>query len=85
MASAYFNLLWDNLWIALALFIFIWVFQWAKGNLGSAKLAILFAIMIVYLTIYQFPELVWAGVALFFFSTFGKDFLGKIDLKQYRP
>ena len=68
----------QNLLVALTLFIFIWIFSWAKGQLGSAKLAILFAVIIVYLTFYQFPELVWLAVAIFIFATFGKELFEKM-------
>ena len=74
----------DNVWIALVLFIFVWLFNWARGALGSAKLAVLFAIIIVYLTVYQYPELVWFGVILFIFATFGKDIFAQMDLMMQR-
>lgn len=74
----------DNVWIAIILFLFVWVFNWARGALGSAKLAVLFAIIIIYLTVFQFPELVWFGVILFLLATFGKDVVSEIDLKLHR-
>ena len=84
VTNVYMQGLLDNVWIAIVLFLFVWLFNWAKGSLGSAKLAILFAIILIYLTVYQYPELVWFGVALFIFATFGKDVFSKMDLKQYR-
>ncbi len=71
--------IWENVWIALILFIFVWVYGWAKGNLGSTKLAILFALIIVYLTFYSFPELVWIAVGIFLLATFGKDIIDKVN------
>lgn len=68
----------QNLLVALTLFIFIWIFAWAKGQLGSTKLAILFAVIIVYLTFYQFPDLVWLALAIFVFATFGKELFEKM-------
>ena len=56
-----------------------WLFSWAKGSLGSAKLAVFFAIVIVYLTVYQFRELVWIAVFLFIFATFGKELIARIE------
>ena len=70
---------WNNVWLALILFIFIWIYSWAKGNLGSAKLAILFAVIIVYLTFYSYPELVWILVVLYMFATFGKEIIAKAN------
>lgn len=69
----------DSVWIVLTLFLFVWIFGWAKENLGSAKLAILFAIIIVYLTFYTYPFLVWILVAFFLLQTFGKEFLGQVN------
>lgn len=73
------NALYANIWIAITLFIFVWVYGWAKENLGSAKLAILFALIVVYLTFFQYPVLVWGLVALFLIATFGKEFFAKIN------
>jgi len=73
----------ENLWIALVLFFFVWIYSWAKGSLGSTKLGIIFALIVVYLTFYSFPELVWAVVILFLIATFGGDLLEKINI--YKP
>ena len=74
---------WDgllgNMEIALILFFFIWLFGWAKGSLGNAKLAVLFAIIVVYLTVFQYRELVWLAVGLFLFATFGKELFAKLE------
>jgi len=69
----------DNIWIVLTLFLFVWIYSWAKDNLGSAKLAILFALIVVYLTFYSYPDLVWLLVVLFLLQTFGKEFLAQIN------
>ncbi len=71
--TVYTDALLSNVEIALILFFFVWLFGWAKGGLGSAKLAILFAAIVVYLTVFQFRELVWLAVAIFLIATFGKD------------
>ncbi len=73
-----YNALWENIHLAVTIFIFIWIYNWAKGNVGSAKLALVTAIVIMFLTFYQFPELVWALVGLWAFATFGKDIFQKI-------
>ncbi|MCH7902260.1 hypothetical protein IIC68_00750 [archaeon] len=69
----------DNIWIILTLFLFVWIYSWAKENLGSAKLAILFALIVVYLTFYSYPVLVWLLVVFFLLQTLGKDFLAQIN------
>ncbi|HIH21844.1 MAG: hypothetical protein J4478_02325 [Candidatus Diapherotrites archaeon] len=71
---------WGNIWIALAIFTFVWIFSWAKSNLGSAKLAVIFALIISYITFYTNPELIWLGVLLFIFATFGKEIFEKIQV-----
>ncbi len=70
----------NNLWVVLSLFYLVWIYGWAKANLGSAKLAILFAVIVVYLTFFQFPELVWVPVIIFLFAVFGKGVLEKVDV-----
>ncbi len=69
----------DNIWIIITLFLFVWIYGWAKNNLGSAKLAILFSLIVVYLTFYSYPVLVWILVALFILQILGKDFLAQIN------
>lgn len=69
----------NNIWIVLTLFLFVWIYSWAKENLGSAKLAILFALIVVYLTFYSYPVLVWLLVVFFLLQTLGKDFLAQIN------
>ena len=70
----------SNIHLAITIFLFIWIYNWAKGNVGSAKLAFVTAVLIVFLTIYQFPELVWFIVFLWAFATFGKDIFTKINV-----
>ncbi len=68
----------SNVEIALTLFYFVWLFGWAKNALGSAKLAVIFAAIVTYITVVQFKVLIWGGVALFVFSTFGKELFSKM-------
>jgi hypothetical protein len=67
-----------NLEIALSLFYLIWLYGWSKNALGSAKLAIVFSVIVVWITVWQFPILIWMGVALFLFATFGKELFSKM-------
>ncbi|MEK6820867.1 MAG: hypothetical protein AABY11_00515 [archaeon] len=75
-----FDALADNIHLAITIFLFIWIYNWAKGNVGSARLALVTAIIIVFLTFYQFPELVWVLVLLWAFTTFGKDLFARIGV-----
>jgi len=70
----------DGIWISLSLVFFIWLYSWAKANLGSARLAVLFAAIVIYLTVFQHPELVWIGVLLFLLATFGKEAFDKVHI-----
>lgn len=70
----------DNLWVALAIFMFIWIYAWAKSNLGSTLIALVFAILISYLTFYTEPGLIWLAVLLFLLSTFGKEIFEKVNV-----
>jgi hypothetical protein len=70
-----------NLETVLSLFYLIWIFGWAKKALGSAKLAILFAVIVVYLTFFQFRNLIWVPVIIFLFAVFGRGVIEKIGPK----
>ncbi|MFH0970594.1 MAG: hypothetical protein V1776_04005 [Candidatus Diapherotrites archaeon] len=76
----WYDALLDNVHLAITIFLFIWIYNWAKGNVGSSRLAIVTAIVIVFLTFYQFPELVWLLVGLWAFATFGKDVFTKVGI-----
>ena len=78
VSSIWLDSLFGNLEIALILFFFVWLFGWAKNALGSEKLAVFFAILIVFLTAYQFRELIWLAVGVFLLATFGKELFSKI-------
>ena len=78
ISNVWLDSLFGNLEIALILFFFVWLFGWAKGSLGSEKLAVFFAILVVYLTVFQFRELIWLVVGLFLLSTFGKELFSKL-------
>lgn len=68
--------------IVLVIVYFIWLFGWGKKALGSAKLAILMALTIVFLIFIQHMELVWVPVILFLLATFGKEFLNKVIVQK---
>jgi hypothetical protein len=69
----------QNIEIVLSLFYLVWLYGWAKKSLGSPKLGILFAVIVVYLTFFQFPQLIWVPVLIFLFAVFGKGFFDKVD------
>jgi len=74
--------LWDNLWVVLSLVYLIWLYAWAKKQLGNTLLAVLFAVIVVYLTFFQFPELVWLPVVFFFIAFFFSGMFEKIGKGQ---
>ncbi|VVB98943.1 Uncharacterised protein [uncultured archaeon] len=69
----------DNIWIVLGLCLFIWIYGWAKESLGSAKLAILFAVIVFYLTFYSYPYLVWILAGFFIIQTAGKELMTQLN------
>ena len=69
----------DNVWIVIGLYLFIWIYGRAKESLGSAKLAILFAVIVFYLTFYSYPFLVWILVVFFIVQTAGKELLTQMN------
>ena len=68
-----------SVYIVGVLFLFVWIFGWAKENLGSAKLAILFAIIVVYLTFFTYEFLFWILLVFFLLQTLGKEFIGQLN------
>ena len=71
---------WVNVGIVLTLFYFIWIFSWGKKVLGSAKLAVLFAVIVTYLIFIQFPGFVWVPVAIFLIATFGASLFDRMHI-----
>jgi hypothetical protein len=70
----------SDLWTVLSLFYLVWIFSWAKKALGSAKLAILFSVIVVYLAFFQHPELVWVPFIFFIFANFLSPMLDKVNI-----
>ena len=66
--------------IVLTLFYFVWIFSWGKKALGSAKLAVLFSVIVTYLLFIIHPELVWVPVIIFFIATFGASLFDKANI-----
>ncbi|MFH1255682.1 MAG: hypothetical protein V1494_00145 [Candidatus Diapherotrites archaeon] len=66
-----------DLEIVILLFIFIWFFAWSKDKLGSAKLAVLFAVIAIYFTFFRYRYLIWIAVGVLILATFGKDLFEK--------
>jgi len=77
--------LWDNLWIVLSLLYLVWLYAWAKRQLGSVILAVLFAVVVVYLTFFQYRFLVWIPVVLFLFAFFFRGMFEKIPERDKTP
>jgi O-antigen ligase len=68
----------SDLQTILALIYLVWIYGWAKNQLGSAKLAILFAVIVVYLVFFTHPDLIWLPVILFLVAFFGKNVIEKL-------
>lgn len=62
----------------LALLYFVWLYTWAQKQLGNAAVAIVFAVIIIYLTVWLHPWLIWVPALIYVFNRGGKDILGEI-------
>ena len=67
--------------LVLMIIYFLWFFSWGKKQVGS-KLGLLIAVVLMYLTFYLYPELIWVPFLLFIFATFGKEILERIPRPQ---
>ena len=63
--------------LVLLIIYFLWFFSWGKKQLGS-KLGIVVAIVLMYLTFYLYPDLIWIPLILFILATFGKEILARV-------
>ncbi len=69
----------SDLWVVLSLIYIVWAYSWAKKALGSARLAITFAVIVVFLAFFLHPELVWVPAAIFIVANFVTPMLEKVD------
>lgn len=63
--------------LVLLIIYFLWMYAWAKKQIG-ATVGLLLAILITFLLFYQFPDLIWAPFILYIWSIFGKDLLERV-------
>ena len=68
--------------LALTLILFVWLLNWLKTMTGDAKLAIIIAVIVSYLTFYRYPELIWLMVAFILVITFGKQINEFLNMNQ---
>lgn len=69
-----------SLALVILIVLFVWIYSWGKNQLGT-KIGLLLAIIIVYLTFFSFPELIWIIFIFFILATFGKELLERIPKK----
>ncbi|MCD6478947.1 MAG: hypothetical protein J7L44_03615 [Candidatus Diapherotrites archaeon] len=69
----------------LGLIYLVWIYAWFKKQLGSAKIAAILAVLVVYLTFFQYPILIWIPVLLFLIATFFSGMFEKIPAGQKKP
>ena len=75
----------ENIQIAAGLIYLIWLYAWAKKQLGSAPIAAIFAVIIVYLTFYLYPWLIWVPIIFFLIATFFSGMFEKIPSSAKKP
>ncbi len=64
--------------LAMVMVFFIWALNWSKASLGSPRIAVVYAAVLVYLTIYKHISIAIAILVILFLATFGKTFFEKI-------
>ena len=52
----------------LAILYFIWLYNWANKQLANTAIAVLFAVIVIYLTVWIHPWLVWIPALIFLFN-----------------
>ena len=67
--------------LVLLIIYFLWFFSWGKKQVGS-KLGLVIAIVLMYLTFFLYPDLIWVPFILFILATFGKELLERIPKPQ---
>lgn len=68
-----------DLRLALTMIFFVWVLNWARKNLGSPRLAIVYAIVLAYIIFFKHPSVVWWIFGILILLTFGAKFWDKIQ------
>lgn len=63
--------------LVILIVVFFWVYGWSKKQAGP-KIGFFITVIILFLTVYSFPELIWILFILFILGTFGKDLMERI-------
>ena len=63
--------------LVLLVIYFLWFWSWGKKQVG-AKIGLVLALVLMYLTFYLYPELIWVPFILFILATYGKELLERI-------
>ncbi|NPA76695.1 MAG: hypothetical protein GXN93_02985 [Candidatus Diapherotrites archaeon] len=69
----------QDLRLALSMVFFVWILNWARKNLGSPRLAILYAVVLAYIVFFKHPEAVWLVVGVILLATIGPKFFAGLD------
>ena len=62
-----------DIWLALFLYLSIFIFAWAKGKLGNPAIAGIYTIIIMFLIFYQHDVLIWIILGFYIYTTYGKE------------
>jgi chromate transport protein ChrA len=75
----------EELKIIIALFYLIWLYGWAKRQIGSPFLSALFSIIIVYICFFYYPFLLFLPFLLFVFAYFFRGMFEKLPERERKP
>jgi membrane protease YdiL (CAAX protease family) len=73
------NAMSNDLRLALAMVFFVWILNWARKNLGSPRLAILYAIVLAYIVFFKHPEAVWLVAGIIVLAWIGPKFFEGLE------
>jgi len=71
----------NDLRLAITMVVFVWILNWARKNLGSPRLAIVYALVIAYIIFFKHPEAIWWVVGLLILSIVGPKVLEGFETK----
>ncbi len=77
--------IWANFTTVLAILYTIWFYSWIKKHIGSAKISVVLAVIVVYFGFFTNPILLWVPVILYLLAFFGTGLFEKIPEGKEKP
>ena len=71
----------NDLRLALTMIFFVWILNWARKNLGSPRLAIVYALVLAYIIFFKHPEAVWLVFGILVLSIVAPNIFKGLEVK----